>query len=40
MDMVTDRCSTTGLLCVLIREFADKSGFVLVSIVFVCTHSV
>ena len=31
MDMVTDRCSTTGLLCVLIREYADRSGCVLVS---------
>lgn len=31
MDMVTDRCSTTGLLCVLVMEFAQKSGYVLVS---------
>ena len=31
IDMVTDRCSTTGLLCVLIREYADRSGYVLVS---------
>ena len=33
IDMVTDRCSTTGLLCVLIREFANQSGYVLVSCV-------
>jgi CDP-diacylglycerol--inositol 3-phosphatidyltransferase len=39
MDMVTDRCSTTGLLCVLIREFADKSGFVLVSMVVLVVHT-
>jgi CDP-diacylglycerol--inositol 3-phosphatidyltransferase len=31
MDMVTDRCSTTGLLCVLVMEFAQKRSFVLVS---------
>ncbi|KAL7521551.1 hypothetical protein ACHAWX_006229 [Stephanocyclus meneghinianus] len=29
MDMVTDRCATTGLLCVLIREFAHRSSLVL-----------
>lgn len=34
MDMVTDRCSTTGLLCVLVREFADKSWCVLVSVLY------
>lgn len=33
IDMVTDRCATTGLLCVLIREFANRSGYVLVSCV-------
>lgn len=31
MDMVTDRCSTTGLLCVLVMEFAQKPGYVMVS---------
>lgn len=37
IDMVTDRCSTTGLLCVLIREFANRSGYVLVSCVQFCS---
>ena len=32
MDMVTDRCSTTGLLCVLVREFAHVGWCVLVRI--------
>jgi CDP-diacylglycerol--inositol 3-phosphatidyltransferase len=32
MDMVTDRCSTTGLLCVLVAEFAERSGYVLASL--------
>ncbi|KAL3782699.1 hypothetical protein HJC23_012218 [Cyclotella cryptica] len=33
MDMVTDRCATTGLLCVLIQQWAHRSGYVLVSVV-------
>jgi CDP-diacylglycerol--inositol 3-phosphatidyltransferase len=35
LDMVTDRCSTTGLLCVLSKEYADRPEFVLVSF---CVH--
>ena len=31
LDMVTDRCSTAGLLCVLSREYEDKPILVLVS---------
>jgi hypothetical protein len=30
IDMVTDRCSTTGLLCVLSQEFSDQPSLVLV----------
>lgn len=30
IDMVTDRCSTTGLLCVLSREYSDQPSLVLV----------
>lgn len=30
LDMVTDRCSTAGLLCVLSREYADEPTLVLV----------
>ncbi|KAL7536875.1 hypothetical protein ACHAXR_008413 [Thalassiosira sp. AJA248-18] len=29
LDMVTDRCSTAGLLCVLSREYADEPTLVL-----------
>merc|ERR1711862_1072698 len=29
IDMVTDRCSTTGLLCVLQREYASNTKLVL-----------
>ena len=32
LDMVTDRCSTAGLLCVLSREYADEPTLVLVRI--------
>ena len=31
LDMVTDRCSTAGLLCVLSREYEDEPILVLVS---------
>lgn len=31
LDMVTDRCSTAGLLCVLSREYSDEPALVLVS---------
>ena len=34
LDMVTDRCSTAGLLCVLSREYADEPTLALVS----CCH--
>ena len=30
LDMITDRCSTAGLLCVLSREYADESAHALV----------
>lgn len=30
IDMVTDRCSTTGLLCVLSREYSNQPSLVLV----------
>ena len=30
LDMVTDRCSTAGLLCVLSHEYTDRSTLVLV----------
>jgi len=29
LDMVTDRCSTAGLLCVLSREYSDEPTFAL-----------
>lgn len=31
-DMVTDRCSTTGLLCVLSREYSEEPTLVLVRV--------
>lgn len=31
LDMVTDRCSTTGLLCVLSNEHSEQPLLVLVS---------
>ena len=36
LDMVTDRCSTAGLLCALSKEYSEKSNLVLVS--YACNH--
>jgi phosphatidylglycerophosphate synthase len=38
IDMVTDRCSTAGLLCVLSREYSEEPTLVLVR--RVCEESI
>ncbi len=39
IDMVTDRCSTAGLLCVLSREYSEEPTLVLVRHVQVADFS-
>jgi len=39
IDMVTDRCSTAGLLCVLSREYSEEPALVLVRHVQVADFS-